>query len=368
MPRKRIELGLLFSRSGNYPLLGEACRDGALMAVEAINRDPLAGVTFVPVERDPEGRIDAYAPLCADILRTSSARHVVGCITSWSRKEVIPVLEKCGGMLWYPAPYEGFEANEHVVYAHACPNQHLVPLIAHVVPRFGRDAFLVGSNYIWGWETNRVARDLVADAGGEIRGERYLPMGDTDVDRLIEEIRATLPNFILNNLIGPSSYAFFKAYAALGKRDARFRPDRRPIVSCNLTEPELPALEGCGEGHLSVGPFFHDASAAIRGPTSSFMAAAHSAVTVLAATIARTGSDDPRETAGAFDGGIFSTAFGRIAIDRQTQHSSLPVKLGRIRGSGFEVLESSPLVAPDPYLSRYDPHTVFSRPGLRVVQ
>jgi branched-chain amino acid transport system substrate-binding protein len=366
--RKRIELGLLFSRSGNYSLLGEACRDGAMMAVESVNADPQASVTFIPVERDPEGRIDAYAPLCEDILKRSGARHVVGCITSWSRKEVIPVLEKCGGLLWYPAPYEGFEASEHVVYSHACPNQHLVPLIAHVVPRFGRDAFLVGSNYIWGWEMNRVARDLVADAGGEVRGERYLPMGDTDVARLIEEIRATLPNFVLNNLIGPSSYAFFKAYAALGATDARFRPDRRPIVSCNLTEPELPALGGSGEGHLSIGPFFHDAKLAVPGPTSSFMAAAHSAVTVLAATIARTGSDAPEVTAGAFEGQIFTTALGRIAIDRQTQHSSLPVKLGRIRGTGFEVLESSPLVAPDPYLSRYDPHTVFARPGLRVVQ
>ena len=204
--------------------------------------------------------------------------------------------------------------------------------VVHVT-RYGRDAFLVGSNYIWGWETNRVARDLVADAGGEVRGERYLPMGDTDVDRLIEEIRATRPNFILNNLIGPSSYAFFKAYAALGESDARFRAERRPILSCNLTEPELPALEGSGEGHLSIGPFFHDARIPAPGPTSSFMAAAHSAVTVLAATIARTGSDSPEVTAGAFEGQIFTTALGRIAIDRQTQHSSLPVKLGRIRGA-----------------------------------
>ncbi|RWJ11249.1 MAG: N-acetylmuramoyl-L-alanine amidase, partial [Mesorhizobium sp.] len=70
--------------------------------------------------------------------------------------------------------------NEHVVYMHACPNQHLVPLLAHVVPRFGANGFLLGSNYIWGWETNRVARDLIADAGGKVLGERYLPLGEAD--------------------------------------------------------------------------------------------------------------------------------------------------------------------------------------------
>jgi branched-chain amino acid transport system substrate-binding protein len=35
-----IELGVLFSRSGSYSLLSEACRAGALSAVEAVNADP----------------------------------------------------------------------------------------------------------------------------------------------------------------------------------------------------------------------------------------------------------------------------------------------------------------------------------------
>ena len=137
---------------------------------------PTARSSSSPVERDPQGNIDRYAAGCARTsCATASARHIIGCVTSWSRKEVIPVLEKAGGTLWYACPYEGFEANEHVVYMHACPNQHLVPLLGYVVPRFGANGFLLGSNYIWGWETNRVARDLIADAGGKVLGERYLP-------------------------------------------------------------------------------------------------------------------------------------------------------------------------------------------------
>lgn len=99
---------------------------------------------------------------------------------------------------------------------HACPNQQLLPLFSHVVPRFGADVFLLGSNYIWGWEMN-VARDLIADAGGDVHGERYLPLGEKEVTRLIEEIRATRPDFVFNNLIGSSSYAFLKAYASQGR-------------------------------------------------------------------------------------------------------------------------------------------------------
>ena len=157
--RRQIAIGLLYSRSGSYRLIAEACRTGALSAIALINGDPASDLTLIPDERDPGGNIDLYAPLCDDILRTTGARHVLGCVTSWSRKEVIPTLEARRGTLWYVVPYEGFEASDHVVYTHACPNQHLLPLLDWALPAQGRRAYLTGSNYIWGWEMNRLARD-----------------------------------------------------------------------------------------------------------------------------------------------------------------------------------------------------------------
>jgi len=364
--KRRIEIGILYSRSGNYRLVSESCRSGAVAAIADINADESSPIELVAVERDPQGNIDRYAAGCEDILRNTSARHIIGCVTSWSRKEVIPVLEKAGGALWYSCPYEGFEANEHVVYMHACPNQHLVPMLGYVVPRFGANGFLTGSNYIWGWETNRVARDLIADAGGKVLGERYLPLGEVDVASLIAEIQATRPDFILNNLIGLSSYAFIAAYAALGERDPHFRPERCPILSCNLTECELPAIGDAGDGHLSVGPYFHDASAGLM-PASSLEAAAYASVRVLAKIL--TANPDARWTdlPTAFAGGTFPTPLGDIAIDPQTQHATLPVQIGRIEGAGFTTVSLTRSMAPDPYLSRYDRADIFGRPRLKVV-
>ena len=362
--KRRIEIGILYSRSGSYQLVSDACRMGAMRAIADINADRSYGIELVPVERDPQSNADRYATLCEDIFKTSSARHVVGCVTSWSRKETIPVLEKAGGMLWYACPYEGFEANEHVVYMHACPNQHLVPLMAHVVPRFGANGFLLGSNYIWGWEMNRVARDLIADAGGKVLGERYLRIGETDVSRLIAEIRATRPNFILNNLIGTSSYAFLAAYQELGNEDPAFRPESCPVISCNLTEGELPAIGETGKGHLSVGPYFAPRPAAF---ASSFEASAYASVQVMADVLSRDADAGPAEFSRAFAERRFSTRLGPIAIDAHSQHATLPVIIGRIADGFFEVVSREDEVAPDPYLSRYDPAKTFGRPRLRVV-
>ncbi|RWG43491.1 MAG: N-acetylmuramoyl-L-alanine amidase, partial [Mesorhizobium sp.] len=69
----------------------------------------------------------------------------------------------------------------------------------------------------------------------------------------------------------------------------------------------------------------------------------------------------------AFAGRRFTTRLGPIAIDPHTQHATLPVIIGRIADGFFEVVSREEEVAPDPYLSRYDPAKTFGRPRLRVV-
>lgn len=361
--KRRIELGLLYSRSGSYSLISEACRSGALAAIAQVNADDDLDVSFVPVERDPEGNADHYGPLCEEILRETSARHVIGCVTSWSRKEVIPTLEKYGGTLWYAVPYEGFEASDHVVYTHACPNQHLLPLLDWVMPAHGRRAYLTGSNYIWGWEMNRLARERIVQAGGEVLGERYLPIGSRDVGRMIEEIRFARPDFVLNSLIGPSSYEFLAAYRALGDEDPHFSPARCPVLSCNLTECELPALGSAAEGLVSAGPYFRGA----RGwPGNGSFGSSHEAAAFTAVReLARLLSGHP----GAEDLSL-SQLLARHSgpqgmIDPETHHTVLPALIARVENGAFRVIQQRERIAGDPYLTRSADKPVT--PHLKVV-
>jgi hypothetical protein len=358
--KRRIELGLLYSRSGSYALISEACRTGALAAIAMVNADPATDIAFVPVERDPGGNVDLYAPLCEDILQGTSARHVIGCVTSWSRKEVIPALERSGGTLWYAVPYEGFEASDHVVYTHACPNQHLLPLLDWVLPAHGRRGYLTGSNYIWGWEMNRLARETIAAAGGEVLGERYLPIGSLDVGRMIDEIRATRPDFILNSLIGPSSYEFLSAYRDLGRTDDHFTAGRCPVLSCNLTECEFPALGDRAEGLIAAGPYFRGVAGwpGEGNFGSSHEAAAFAAVRELARLL------DHRP--GAETESLSRLLAGRAGgiVDPETHHTRLPAIIAQVSGGAFQVIQSRAAVAGDPYLSRT---RVPMAPNLRVV-
>ena len=355
---ENFDIGILYSRSGTYQLMSQALFAGAMSAIEDVNADIALPIRFTPIVRDPAGDLTNYAPMCAEILSTSNARHVVGCVTSSSRKEVIPELDRAQATLWYNVPYEGFETSARVVYAHAATNQNILPILGWAMRHFGMSAFLAGSNYIWGWETCRVARTRLEASGGTVPGERYLPLGDTSVEGLIAEIERCRPKFILNSLVGASSYAFIRAYAELGRRDPQFAPEYCPLLSCNLTEAELPVLGDAAEGLISVGPSFCDTPTA-EGRGSSLERTAYQSVMTLAAVLAQ-------GVRGPFD--CYLAEHGaRHGIDPVTQHKTLDVHIAQVRGGVFQILHSWHDIAPDPYLTRPLRHPQFKKTTLTAV-
>ena len=379
-----LRFGVLYSTKGAYGALGRDCRLGAELAIEHLQAAGDLPFEIEPIFDDPMGSADRYMTQARTMMLDKGCRHIFGTVTSQARKDVIPIVEKHDGQLWYVCPYEGFEANENVIYTGACPNQHLVPLFDVLFPRFGRRVYLAGANYIWGWEMNRLAREIVLEGGGEIVGERCLPIEETDVERLIADIEPQRPDFVLNNLIGPASYAFLRGMRALADRDARFRPQSCPIVSCDLTECELNEIGlGVADGHLATASYFdsldsddnHKFKAAVAKwfhdgrRVSSFFATSYATVKLCVGAIAACGSDDPRAVRTALYGKRQPTVLGELTIDAATNHASLPFHLGRISGDGFSVIQSHPMLAADPYLINRRPKRDASRVerNLRIV-
>jgi branched-chain amino acid transport system substrate-binding protein len=227
---------------------------------------------------------------------------------------------------------------------------------------------------------NRLARELITNAGGEVLGERYLPLEETAVDRIVADIAQRRPSFILNNLIGPSSYAFMAAIAELARRDPAFLPENCPVVSCDLMECELQEIAtGAAVGQLCAASYFDSIATAENldfktrihhyfggaRQVSGVFASAYTAVKLCAGAIVAAGSDDPAAVRAKLYDAPWSTLFGRLSIDRDTNHAPLPFHLGRINAeNGFDVVASRPPLAADPYLTgRSKP----AYPMLRVV-
>src|ERR1700747_2195125 len=235
MTKPSIPLGLVFSRSGPYAMMGREMEKSALMAVEEVNQSEVFDFTFTPHLRDPGGVVPAYHAACEDLIRSEGVEHIVGCYTAASRKQVIPIAYRTERLLWHPARYEGFESSDNVIYVGAAPNHTVVPLVRHMLEHIASDVFCAGSNYVWTWESNGVLREIVTRAGGRILAERLLELGETAVDHIVREIIERRPPAVFNTLVGESSYAFMRALDAGAVRGGI----SIPMLSCSLCEPEL---------------------------------------------------------------------------------------------------------------------------------
>lgn len=366
--RPALQVGIIFSTSGSYAPVGRDMRDGALLAVAQVNADASYPFKLEPTILNPDGTLDAYRSGCDALLRNRDIRHVIGCYTSSSRKELIPVIEKHDALLWYPSHYEGFESCDSVIYGGAAPNQHLVPLAEWALPRFGANVYCIGSNYIWPWENNRIMRQIAADCGGRVLRERYLPVGCTDVAEVINDIAEMQPDFVFNTLIGESSYAFYRSYHALSQANNAFAPDRRPVVSCSLSEPELRAIGAeAAIGHIASSVYFQSIA---REENAAFIAAfresfgadrvtsadAESAWIVtrlLALSLRAACSTAIPDVKQALYACRLEAPQGAVWIDAENNHAWLTPRIGRsVAGAGFEIVWEAPTPArPDPYLA-----------------
>jgi branched-chain amino acid transport system substrate-binding protein len=362
---------VIFSVSGSYCTVGQEMLNGALLALEEVNTSASFDFTFDPVIANPGGDAAAYRSQCEDILRDRSVRHVVGCYTSSSRKEVIPAIEKFDALLWYPSHYEGFESSNNVIYTGASPNQHIIPLLEYMIRQGGRRVYCVGSNYIWAWENNRILRAVVQACGGTVLAEKYLPVGSLDIERIIREIRLLQPDFVFNTLIGESSYAFYRTYATVDFGHGRLGSAGIPMTSCSLSEPELLSIGGqAATGHIASSVYFQSIDQprnrafvesyrrrfGAAKVTSADAEASYIAVILLAEAIRAAGSTQIEEIKKALYRCRLTAPQGPVWIDPENNHSYLTPALGLSRGDGeFDIVwTAGEPVKPDPYLAWLD--------------
>jgi branched-chain amino acid transport system substrate-binding protein len=367
----RLPVGILISSDGAYSVVSKSMLCGALLGVaEARAEHP--DLDIDPIIANPGGDNALYSAMAADML-ARGIRHVVGCYTSSSRKEIIPHFEKSDALLWYPSHYEGFESSSNVVYTGAVANQHLLPLVEYLLGCVGRKAFCVGSNYIWAWENNRILRETIGANGGAVVAERYFTVGCTEFGQVIESILAARPSFVFNTLIGESSYQFFRdlraACAGRGLDQAR----EIPVASCTLSEPELAASVYFSSLDTPENDRFVKAYRA-RFPDGPVVSADAEATYLAVRLLARAVAEASAVEAGAVRRTValrpISAPQGEVQIDPETMHASLTPRIARSNlDAGFTILrEATRPAAADPYLIRNSSRfgAVALRPVLRV--
>lgn len=359
------QIGVLWSQTGVTAVIEESQLKGSLLAIDEINA--LGGVNgreLVPIIYDPASDPAKFAMYAEQLLCQDEVRSIFGCYTSSSRKAVMPIVEQRNGLLWYPTLYEGFEYSPNIIYSGAVSNQNSLRLVEYLLEHYGNRFFLVGSDYIYPRESNRIVRELLGVRASEVVAERYVGLRAERRDFLpvMREIHQLAPDVIFSTVVGDGTKYLYQAYA-----DAGFSPKVMPIASLTTSEAEIFAMgPAVAEGHITAASYFQCLDTKENREfvtkykkrygdserTNLCAEAAYSQVHIFCRALAETNTMDTDILRPMILGSEFNAPQGRISISRYNNHTDVWSRVGRADYRGqFEIVGASSIaVRPDPFL------------------
>ncbi len=209
-----IKVGVLFSNTGSMAISERQLQAATLLAIERVNaRGGIRGRRLVAEIRDGSSIPAVFAQRAAELIQEDVV-SIFGCWTSASRIEVLRVLERQGGLLFYPVQYEGYESSPNALYFGAAPNQQLLPAVDWCIDEArARRFLLIGSDYVFPRIANEIliARLLERSPDGAVllRDPLYVDLIDPSFDAAFEAIAALQPEVILNTINGVGNLEFF---------------------------------------------------------------------------------------------------------------------------------------------------------------
>ena len=361
-----VRVGILYSATGTTSTIGQSQLQGAQLAIDEINESGgLLGRELVAVRYDPASTPARYAALAEQLIVRDGINVIFGCYMSSSRKAVIPIVEKWNRLLFYPTLYEGFEFSGNVIYTGAAPNQNSVQLADYMSSSFGARVYLIGSDYIYPYESNRIMGELVMQhPGSDKLGEHYLPLDATERDyaAIMQDIRARQPDFIFSTVVGDSTASLYRAYAEAG-----FNPQTMPIASLTTSEAEIAQMGAdVAAGHFTAAPYFQSIDSPANARCLARLRqrlgddcrpnlcweAAYFQMHLFANAFRQAGSDRIGDLLPHLLGSEFDAPQGRIRLDPGNHHTWLYPRVGRANAQGgFTIVrQATRAVSPDPYL------------------
>ena len=237
-----VIVGQLHSATGTMAISETGSIQAERLAIDQINAmGGVLGRKIKIVQEDGASDWPTFAEKAKKLLVSDKVAAVFGCWTSASRKAVLPVFEKENGLLYYPTFYEGLEQSKNVFYTGQEATQQILAGLDWIAKeKKAKTYYLVGSDYIWPRTSNKIARKHIENVlKGEVVGEEYYPLGNTQFGSLINKIKLKKPDVIFADVVGGSNVAFYKQLKAAG-----VTAKSQNLLTLSVTEDELLGIGG----------------------------------------------------------------------------------------------------------------------------
>ncbi len=358
---KKIRIGILHSLTGTMARSERPLVEAAQMAVDEINaKGGIIDHLIEPVIEDGASDERIFADKALSLIEKEKIDMLFGCWTSSSRRVVKQILEKFNAQLWYPIQYEGLEESPNIFYTGSCLNQQIIPAFNWCWDQQWTNYFLLGSDYVFPRAASQLIVAELKHKKGNVTGEEYVPLGQTDFSSVITKIKKQKPDVIFNTLNGDSNISFFRQLYNEGITAETF-----PTMSVSIAEEEIRDIGECSKGHYACWSYFQTLdSSESRNFIKSFqkrygedrvisdpIADAYSQIYMWKQVVETAGSFDVETIRQSAPGQVYKTPLGRVEM-QSNNHVSKKAYIGKADKSGqFTIIwDSNELIEPLPWL------------------
>lgn len=346
---ENIRVGVISPLTGAWTVYGKAHISGFELAVDEINAaGGVNGRQLEIVVGDSKTEPRIVVEQANRLIRQENVDFLAGTFSSAERNAAGPVVQQSGKLLLYPTWYEGQSkeffpgvCNKNIFMFGPEPSQQVWPHVEYVVKNHGKKFFLIGSDYAWPRETNKMFKEKFAEFGGEVVGEVYIPFNTPEYESVLRDIKSSGANVVFHSLTGSDTVNFRRQFVAAGMN--------KDIVIWTVDDEEV-VTSGLGPD-VSAGAYVSfDYFMSIDTPNNkTFLEALfkkygkdtlmntvgvgmYNAAHMLAQAIAAAGSTETDKVRDALGGSTFTKApQGSLTMQKEDHQAIVPSYLMKVR-------------------------------------
>ena len=210
-----IKVGVLEDQSGDFAAATMVKVHAIELAAEEINA--AGGIAGRPVELvvyDTQSDNTRYQEFMRRVLQRDKVDVVFAGFSSASREAYRPIVNQFDGFAFYNNQYEGGVCDANMVVTGAVPEQQFSTLIPWMMEEYGPNVYTIAADYNFGQISAEWVRNIVAENGGKMVGEEFIPLGVSQFSQTIQNIQTAKPDFVVTLLVGTAQASYYEQAAS----------------------------------------------------------------------------------------------------------------------------------------------------------
>ena len=347
---QEFKIGLFIALSGPAALFGPTQRACADLAAEKINKaGGILGRQVRLIPTDAGGAPAETAKSAVRLMLEDKVDLFIGSHDSATREANIATIKGKVPYIYSPV-YEGGECSPNVFCLGETPPQQAQPPIEFLAKEKKAKTFwLVGDDYVWPRKVNEQVKKFVAQNGGKIVGEEYVPFGAPNkFEEAVTRIKGAKPDAVILTLVGADNVNFNRTFAGFGLDKSILR------LSLLLEENTLMGVgaENSANLYSCMGYYANSPSEGAKKFKAEYMAKygdkapqlatigadCYSALNLAKAMFDKAGSADAKKLTAASEGLRFESASGPVTMHGRQVDKDM--YLAECKGTQFEVIKT----------------------------